>query len=307
MKNFKDFLIKITLPITTILLLTLCLLLFEALNKEKLFNDLSLNVTQESIDAIETRLSSLEYKLFPESSFLESKACTFGNFDAKNYTIPITLSFTPKTNFNNSIIALLHCNGENIPLELEQGAFIAKYETSIFRVQNISAITFIDGETSHTERLNWNIEPASEVVPNVFSYFTGSIGPIENKGLEYSLTLHFYVLSFPSQWGQIKELNLIKKLNNTIQETQPINFSNINLFNTGNLTIEKSISGKVLKDDTLELIIEMVDNNGLSYQCVQRLVGDSTEDNWNPSKEVRVFNKDKELLYVYKDSNIEVP
>ena len=290
-----QFILQLSVLIAIFLLLVIAFYVIDLLDRpsEDVYHTVQF---EQALTKLQNRFDNLEMRLFPEDRFLSDFSCDYGPFQPENNTIPITLSFQPNASFAKFEEAILHCNETNIPLVLKDGSFTATYATNIFEIQNISAITFADDEILQTEPFSWTIDPSDQVIPKLTSVARVNLNGKTGDSLNYSGSLHVSVIHFPEGSGKIKEISLIKVLDGKVETQSPIKYQFQNqLLKT--FTINKKVRGKIPDGSTLELIIELVDEYGLRYQCLLQRLDSAGNGLWEQIRQTKIYSKDGTFLY----------
>lgn len=293
MKNIKHW-----IPIViAILSIAFSMLLFDALEEQKMLNRHSVGYFQQTLNELQDTLLLLEYGVSPSTAPQIEKQYYYGEFDSESQTIQLTISVKPLLEDYAELEAILHCNGKDLPLVLLNGMYSLTYAVPIFETQKISAITWIDGDIAQTDILAWTINPVQQLVPEYFSYELGSSYMDGENGKVYDFEIYFFLLNLPEQFGPIREINLIEILDGVEYKKTPINYSLRNPLKSGSLSIKTATRGTVAANTTMEIVMQIVDENNFKYNfLIQKVSSDELID-WLFSGGVSVLNDENDVLY----------
>lgn len=98
---------------------------------------------------------------------------SYGEVDVARRTVPVTFSVTLREYSPTSRVAL-QCGGADLPLALENGAFVATTDLPLLAVTEIPRLTVQTGDTIQTESLYWGLAPYSDALPSLYANLTGS-------------------------------------------------------------------------------------------------------------------------------------
>ena len=98
---------------------------------------------------------------------------SYGEVDVAQRTVPVTFSVTLREYSPTSRVAL-QCGGADLPLALENGAFVATTDLPLLAVTEIPRLTVQTGDTIQTESLYWGLAPYSDALPSLYANLTGS-------------------------------------------------------------------------------------------------------------------------------------
>ncbi len=279
-------------------LVAICFIQIGSMRQEltSLRNDLSsqLGFIQSNIQSLSSRIqnltSDIQIKLEEQASIISSSDYAFGTPDIDARTVVVQFSVTPKIYDPAQTAARLVCNGETYPMLLADGNFQADIELPLFAVSEVSTVFFEENGTVRSQALDWEISPQSEYFPMVYAQygFTETGRTIDDAYICSRKGLVMVTVVSKALGIDIREMSLLEILNGqeikqtAVDLSQEAQDSYAASFDEGSSAPDlhlKYESGSsllyyfidndwtVLGGNMLELVIELVDSNGLRYRC----------------------------------------
>ena len=160
--------------ILTLLLLIVCFVKIGWLQNDiqNLKNTVNNNrsMLQSSIDSIS---SNVRYEMEQANNLLSDSSWNTGGLDVENKTATLYCYVVPKVYNPEKTFATIIHNGNEVPMTLENGRYVAEFAVSLFDDCNIENVQFREDGTIRTQQLNWMLNPRYDLVPTAYVYYSG--------------------------------------------------------------------------------------------------------------------------------------
>ena len=155
--------------ILTLLLLIVCFVKIGWLQNDiqNLKNTVNNNrsMLQSSIDSIS---SNVRYEMEQANNLLSDSSWNTGGLDVENKTATLYCYVVPKVYNPEKTVATIIHNGNEVPMTLENGRYVAEFAVSLFDDCNIENVQFREDGTIRTQQLNWMLNPRYDLVPTAY-------------------------------------------------------------------------------------------------------------------------------------------
>lgn len=189
-------------------------------NSRNNFNSQIQNLRNE----INSIYSDVDEMLKEKASLLTSFDYSYGELDAKNMKVPVSVKITPKA-VNEGTSLTLDFGDKRIDMVKGEGTeFTADFLSDLFLGSEEGNVKLIikNGATSETEELDWYISSLHYgFLPNLYSHFAFDHTSFSaENGLIVKGDVMY--LSDEEETKNVKNVKLVYKLNNKITETQDV-------------------------------------------------------------------------------------
>ena len=169
-KNFQNMIIVLMLAA-----LVGCLLQISSLKKEmqNLRNNLG-NKISNLENSLMNSTSYIETLLEKEASILAKAEWKYGGLNVEDYSAEIICRVTPKEYHPENTKVSIAFGDQEIPMELQNGDFVAKGFVPLFDETVVSKVMFYEGDIVRSEALEWAITPIYEYIPSISAHLSGS-------------------------------------------------------------------------------------------------------------------------------------
>lgn len=308
------------------ILVLICILHIGTLNQElqntedRLSNQISF--IQDSVDNI---YSNIDGHLEAQSNILAHSNWSYGEIDTADKTVVLLCSIAPKEYQPDTTKASLFGNGTEYPMTLVNGEYVVEFPISLFKETVLDTVMFTEGDTIHTQALDWHISPRTDFMPFMYAYFSGSLSPHKKDNF---LVEHMDG-TIEINIDQLREDNAIQSLSLLTyidgKETErgdiSLNTDSHSEYETSSLWSSSSNSDisyssetyyhtldnvfKIPYGSTLELFVEAVDSHGFHYRMQiayievdkkGNVLDDGSEIEWQ-GMEANIYDEDGNVLY----------
>lgn len=299
---------------------SLVLLIFCAVKISSLENDIANlkntvnnnnSMLQNSIDNIN---GSVRYELKQAANLVTDSDYEVISANIENATAALSCYIIPKEYNPDTTAVSLVSNGTEIPMEYENGRYIAEITVPLFDTFSVESVHFIDNGTIRTQKLNWQSDPKEYVLPQITSHASGSVTSRREDGFAertYNQSI-FIDISIPAENIEIVKAELVaetdyketfrKNLEWAITHTDT---ENGKPFTHGLTTCDATLDEKfeVPFNSNFRMYTELTDNMGLVYRNIIEdvTIADNGEpmDNYNyMGYEADIYTSDGKPLYL---------
>lgn len=200
--------------------------------------------------------SNVETMLKKQASILDNYNVTFGTLDSNNFTVPITLSITPKE-YSNGLTASFQINDKNITMKKNGASFTAAADVYIFNDFQLKVILSRNG-IQRIETLEEYCDLQSKYLLNITGGFRGGSSYGSGKfQCDGEINLDFA----GSEENRPEKVSIAKDVNGTIVYEQQIDLSDHIL-----LPVNEKIALRA--GDKLTIYAHVQDKYGLNYKYI---------------------------------------
>ena len=256
---------------------------------------------QSNISAIS---SNIHYELEQQASIVSDSGWDTKDIDFDNKTVVFDCYVIPKSYNPQHTTATILCNGEEVPMTLENGKYTAKITLSMFEDINIDGVNFIDNGIVNTQKLNWHINPKYDLIPTAYIYYSGSwsqdYGETITRKYSGYIDIDFEHKTFSEG---IKELKVYMLIDG--KEVWSDNPKIETLYNDGYIQscradIQQNFELK--RGSTILMYAEATDYNGWVYRTILEDAtigekGNSIPNNDIQQSEADIYDAEGNLLY----------
>ncbi|MDF2678553.1 MAG: hypothetical protein K0Q97_2905 [Bacillota bacterium] len=264
---------------------------------------------------------NVDSKLKKQASLLDSYDISFGEeINTDKYTVPITISVTPKEYSEDLKISMI-VNNEKIAMEKNNSDFKATYDVNVFEHTKFKVVL----EKNNVEK----VETLDEYSDLQYKYILSMDGAFSGKS-NYSSGKYQYegdinINFFGPSNNKPVEISLIKDLNGTVVNEQEIDISDLNKeINTDNKTEQPAMQEykelesndvnflrlpvdetiEISPNDKITLYVLVQDKYGLIYKYV--VLSDKIDSNgklvnvkpeWTNGSVIEITDKNGNILY----------
>lgn len=213
-------------------------------------------VTNSLRNEINSIYSNVETKLKKQGSILDKYNVTFGELNPSDFTIPVTLSITPKE-YSKGLTASLQLNDTSVLMKNDGTSFVATVDAYIFDDFYLK----VDLEKKGVKKIE-----TIEEYPDFRNKFLLDIGGGFSGQSTYSSKEYHYSgkidLKFPfSQASNAEKITIVNDVNGIIINERKIDPSN-------NISIDVKETIKLAAGDKLTIYAIVQDKYGLNYKYV---------------------------------------
>ena len=247
----------------------------------------SLSMAQSNQSAA---ISHMQELLEKEASILTNTEFSLGALNLPERSFTLSGSVTPKEHQPGLTSAFLTVNGESYPMELANGVYTTEIALPLFEDVQVSKVEFHEGDVIRTETLEEYWSPRYELLPTVSGRLGGSGRGTSSNGV-YTWQREGEVRITVEGKGQtinLRSISLIEELdgkevgrteipltdtesyrdNHATQEPAPPPTPEMQINDFENFYHMIDREFYIPFGSTLELIVEVVDGNGLHYRTV---------------------------------------
>ena len=287
------------------ILLILCLFEIRVMNDEltHLRNTVNNNYSSlnHSINAISNNVRN---QMEEANNLLGDSGWSTGGLNIEDKTATLSCYVVPKVYNPKETVASIVCNGEAIPMKLEQGRYIAEITLPLFEQTVISNVQFSENGTIRTQQLNWSIHPRYDMLPSVYMYYSGGTRH-DYKGDIITRTYTGYAemdYNYPGFNRTITDTELVILLNGEeVMRSNPVLEELIKTEDYASYRTEIEQSFEVKQGDTIKMYMTVTDDNGWMYRGVLEDI--TIEENGEPipdrfqQAEANIYDIDGKLLF----------
>lgn len=216
-------------------------------------SDFAVSSLRNEIDGI---YSNVDTKLKKQASILDNHDVTFGAFNSNQFTVPLTVSITPKE-YSKGMTASLQLNEKSIPMRSEGTTFVTTTDAYIFDDFKLKVILEQNG-VKKTETIEEYYDLRNKFLLDITGGFEGQSSYDSNRYL-YSGKIDLRFNS--SESNSPEKVTLINDVNGKVIEERKVKASN-----PVTIDVEKNI--KLAAGDKLTVYAIVQDRYGLQYKYI---------------------------------------
>ena len=253
----------------------------------QLRNDLNSNISMMQSNH-SNAISYMEQLMEKEASILTDTQFSLGDLNIADRTFVLSGSVTPKEHQPGVTEAFLTVNGNQYPMELINGIYTVQLNLPLFEQAKVEKVEFQEGDVIRTETLDEQWSPRYELLPSVSGRLGGSGRGSAASGI-YTWHREGEIRITVEGNGQnidVRSVSLIEVLDGTdIARTEipltstesnrneepapePVPESGFTVRGSETFYHEIDRDFDIPYGSTLELVVEVVDGNGLRYRTV---------------------------------------
>ena len=253
----------------------------------QLRNDLNSNISMMQSNH-SNAISYMEQLMEKEASILTDTQFSLGDLNIADRTFVLSGSVTPKEHQPGVTEAFLTVNGNQYPMELINGIYTVQLNLPLFEQAKVEKVEFQEGDVIRTETLDEQWSPRYELLPSVSGRLGGSGRGSAASGI-YTWHREGEIRITVEGNGQnidVRSVSLIEVLDGTdIARTEipltstestrneepapePVPESGFTVRGSETFYHEIDRDFNIPYGSTLELVVEVVDGNGLRYRTV---------------------------------------
>lgn len=292
--------------ILSFVLLVICLVKITWLENDiqNLRNTVNNNhsILQNSIANIS---NDVRYEMERANNLLSDSGWETGNLNIEDKTATLSCYVVPKEYNPQKTAAILICNEKEFPMILDNGRYTAEITIPIFEESVINNVQFSEEGTIRTQQLNWGINPRYDIVPAAYVNYSGERRQ-DYKG--DSITRSY------DGWVEIDfEHKGFAKINHNAEIVYLINGKEAWRYTPvleeqykddyiSNYIAEIEQSFEIKRGDTIEMFVEITDDNGWKYRCVLEDATIGKKGNPVPNREyyhseAEIYDSDENLIF----------
>ena len=292
--------------IVTLILLVVCVVRIGAVENEisNLRNSMNSNhnTLQNNISAIS---SNVRNEMEQANNLLSESSWNTANLNIEGKTATLSCYIVPKEYNPAKTAAAIICNGEKVPMTLENGRYTAELTIPIFENTVVSNVQFSEEGAIRTQQLNWSINPRYDMIPTAYIHFSGESGH-NYKGDNITRYYRGYAeIDFEHKGfaGTFKDVEIVTLVNGKeADRTRPELEELRNDEYMSNYRAEIEQSYEVKTGDTIEMYATFIDDNGWEYRSVLEDVtigkkGELIENREHYNAEADIYDADGNLLF----------
>lgn len=187
-------------------------------------NDISNNNLKKDIDNIS---STVETNLKKQGSILDNYNVTFGELNPSNFTVPVTISITPKE-YSKGLIANLLSNNKSVTLKNEGKSFTGTVNASIFDKFQLK----VDLNNKGVDKIE-TLEEYNDLKDKYLLIISGGFdGQAKSDSNQYQYSGKVNLNFSPSKSNNVEKISIINDVNGVIigkHEIKPSNSVSVDL------------------------------------------------------------------------------
>jgi len=292
--------------ILTLLLLIVCFVKIGWLQNDiqNLKNTVNNNrsMLQSSIDSIS---SNVRYEMEQANNLLSDSSWNTGGLDVENKTATLYCYVVPKVYNPEKTVATIIHNGNEVPMTLENGRYVAEFAVPLFDNCNIENVQFREDGTIRTQQLNWMLNPRYDLVPTAYVYYSGESrqnyeGEKITRSYKGAVEIDFEHKNFG---GEMKDAEIVLLVNGKEQwRHKPVLEELHKDEYIAHYMGDLEYSFDLKRGDTVKMYAEIADENGWKYRSVLEDVTIGEKGNPIPNgeeyrAEADVYDADGNLLF----------
>lgn len=293
------------LNIVTVVLLVVCFVKIGSLQTEiqNLKYDVqnSRSTLQSSINAIS---SNVAYEMEQANNLLSDSSFNARDIDTDKKTAIFHCYVVPKVYNPEKTTAAIICNGNEVPMMLENGRYVAQFEIPLFDDCTIANVQFKEDGAIRTQQLDWVINPRYDLVPTAYIYYSGSSshnysGKDITRSYSGAVEIDFEHKGFA---GDLSNAEIVLLVNGKEQWRSKTALEELYMDDyMAHYRGDIEYSFDVKKGDTIKMYAEIVDKNGWKYRTVLEDITISEKgnpvDNGEYHSEAEIYDADGNLLF----------
>jgi len=166
------------------------------------------NLQRDTAYGIDSIYSNVNAMLKKEASILDSYNIELGDLNPDDFTVPVTVTITPKE-YTDDLIAILQLNDNNIQMQKDGTSFTVTYDTYVFD-DVVIKINLNQGDVIKTETLDEYYDFKSNYLLNISGGYSGGASYSNNEyAYNGSIDLDFgyYDNNSPVEFSIVEEVN----------------------------------------------------------------------------------------------------
>ena len=253
----------------------------------QLRNDLNNNLSMMRSDH-SAAISYMEELMAKEASILTDTQFSLGALNIADRTFMLSGSVTPKEHQLGVTEAFLTVNGKAYPMQLANGVYAIQLDLPLFEEARVDKVEFHEGDVIRTETLDKQWSPRYELLPQINGRLSGSGRgsaangvytwhregeirvSVEGKGQTIDVRSVAILEVLDGVEVDRTEIPLTSTKSNRNEEPAPEPVPESGFTVRGSETFYHEIDRdfNIPYGSTLELVVEVVDGNGLRYRTV---------------------------------------
>ena len=253
----------------------------------QLRNDLNNNLSMMRSDH-SAAISYMEELMAKEASILTDTQFSLGALNIADRTFMLSGSVTPKEHQPGVTEAFLTVNGKAYPMQLANGVYAIQLDLPLFEEARVDKVEFHEGDVIRTETLDKQWSPRYELLPQINGRLSGSGRgsaangvytwhregeirvSVEGKGqtIDVRSVAILEVLDGVEVGRTEIPLTSTKSNRNEEPAPEPVPESGFTVRGSETFYHEIDRDFNIPYGSTLELVVEVVDGNGLRYRTV---------------------------------------
>ena len=253
----------------------------------QLRNDLNNNLSMMRSDH-SAAISYMEELMAKEASILTDTQFSLGALNIADRTFMLSGSVTPKEHQLGVTEAFLTVNGKAYPMQLANGVYTIQLDLPLFEEARVDKVEFHEGDVIRTETLDKQWSPRYELLPQINGRLSGSGRgsaangvytwhregeirvSVEGKGQTIDVRSVAILEVLDGSEVARTEIPLTSTKSNRNEEPAPEPVPESGFTVRGSETFYHEIDRdfNIPYGSTLELVVEVVDGNGLRYRTV---------------------------------------
>jgi len=289
----------------------------------QLRNDLNNNLSMMRSDH-SAAISYMEELMAKEASILTDTQFSLGALNIADRTFMLSGSVTPKEHQPGVTEAFLTVNGKAYPMQLANGVYTIQLDLPLFEEARVDKVEFHEGDVIRTETLNEQWSPRYELLPQINGRLSGSGRgsaangvytwhregeirvSVEGKGqtIDVRSVAILEVLDGVEVGRTEIPLTSTKSNRNEEPAPEPVPESGFTVRGSETFYHEIDRDFNIPYGSTLELVVEVVDGNGLRYRTVLEHwsvneKGENVDDDLMGLRDLfeKILDADSNILY----------
>ena len=292
--------------IVTLILLVVCVVKIGAVENElsNLRNSMNSNhnTLQSNISAIS---SNVRNEMEQANNLLSESSWNTADLNIEDKTATLSCSVVPKVYNPAKTTAVIICNGEKVPMTLENGRYTAELTIPIFENTIVSNVQFSEEGNIRTQQLNWSINPRYDMIPAAYIHYSGESGH-NYKGNNITRYYRGHAeIDFEHRgvMRTIENAEIVTLINGKEVERSQFDLEELRADEyLSHYRAEFEQSYEVQTGDTIEMYMTFTDNNGWEYRGVLEDVtigekGEIIENREHYNAEADIYDADGNLLF----------
>ena len=260
-------------------------------------SDFAANSLRNEINSI---YSNVETKLKKQGSILDKYNVAFGELNPSNFTIPVTLSITPKV-YSKGLTASLQLNNNSVLMKNDGTSFVATVESSVFDDFQLKVI-LEENEVKKIETIEEYYDLRNKYLPVITGGFSGESSYSSNE-YHYNGKIDLQIGSpHPISVGKV---SIVNDVNGVIVSERKIDPSN-------SISVDVKEDIKLSPGNKLTVYAMVQDSYGLNYKYIidvydmgsNKAPFDNFKGEMRMQRLTEITDKNGKLLYSPKN-NIE--
>ena len=295
----------------------------------QLRNDLNNNLSMMRSDH-SAAISYMEELMAKEASILTDTQFSLGALNIADRTFMLSGSVTPKEHQPGVTEAFLTVNGKAYPMQLANGVYTIQLDLPLFEEARVDKVEFHEGDVIRTETLDKQWSPRYELLPQINGRLSGSGRgsaangvytwhregeirvSVEGKGqtIDVRSVAILEVLDGVEVGRTEIPLTSTKSNRNEEPAPEPVPESGFTVRGSETFYHEIDRDFNIPYGSTLELVVEVVDGNGLRYRTVLEHwsvneKGENVDDDLMGLRDLfeKILDADGNILYEVEEAD----